>query len=136
MNTETIKELRRLLGEATPGEWNQDEMSLVNRDLGDEYDPEEKDFHKLPSWDIGEIYAPQNRALICAAVNALPALLDALEGAMVDAERYRWVRKRFRIMSLDISGQHGYVPTGEIGRIKGPSFDAAIDAAREKEKQP
>lgn len=60
-------------------------------------------------------------------VQRLAAERDA---AVVDAARYRWMRIRFRVSSLDMSGQHGYAPTGEVGRIKGPSLDAAIDAAR------
>ena len=57
------------------------------------------------------------------------------DAAVAYAARYRWLRTRFRVSSLDMSGQHGYAPTGEVGRIKGPSFDAAIDAARAKEGQ-
>ena len=52
------------------------------------------------------------------------------DAAVADAERYRWLRTKFRVSSLDMSGQHGYAPNGEVGRIKGPSLDAAIDAAR------
>lgn len=59
---------------------------------------------------------------------ALEAERDALRR---DAERYVWLRKRFRVFGLNIDGQHHWCPTGEVGRIQGPTLDAAIDAAME-----
>lgn len=49
-----------------------------------------------------------------------------------DAARYRWLRSRFRVFGLNIDGQHGWCTTGDVGRIRGPSLDAAIDAERAK----
>ena len=49
-----------------------------------------------------------------------------------DAMRYRWLQPRFRAFSVHIDGMHSWCATGDIGRIKGPSFDAAIDAALAK----
>ena len=73
--TINIPELRRLLAEATPGPWND---TGIKRDDG------------LLGWVITgddgndvcqtiETYKTTNAALIAAAVNALPALLDAAD---------------------------------------------------------
>lgn len=56
--------------------------------------------------------------------------------ARKDAERWRWARKHFRTMSLDMGGNHAYAATAPFGRIRGPSIDAAIDAALASEQQP
>lgn len=45
-----------------------------------------------------------------------------------DAERYRWLRKQFRAMSLDMGGNHCWVQRSS-GAIRGPSVDEAVDAA-------
>ena len=52
------------------------------------------------------------------------------EAAEKDAERYRWLKGQFRAFSLDMGGQH----TWTLARMikKGPTLDAAIDAAREE----
>jgi 7-keto-8-aminopelargonate synthetase-like enzyme len=51
---------------------------------------------------------------------------DALKA---DAELFAWVEKRMRVFSPHIDGQHYYCATGDIGRIKGPTFRAAVRAA-------
>lgn len=57
-------------------------------------------------------------------------VVAAVRALWEDAERWRLARKWFRVMSPHIDGNHGWCPTGEWGRVKGPSIDAAIDAAR------
>lgn len=52
---------------------------------------------------------------------------DALRA---DAERYRHIRPMFRAFSAHVDGMHSWCATGELARMKGPTFDAAIDAAR------
>lgn len=54
---------------------------------------------------------------------------DALRA---DAERYRHIRPMFRAFSAHVDGMHSWCATGELARMKGPTFDAAIDAARRK----
>lgn len=67
--------------------------------------------------------------MIAKLADAIPALLDRLDAAERDAARYRWLRPCFRTFSLDMGGQHRYCVNSNIGRIRGPSIDAAIDAA-------
>jgi hypothetical protein len=49
-----------------------------------------------------------------------------------DAARYRFLKARTRVFSLDMGSQHTYVMDYSIARLRGPSLDAAIDAAIEK----
>jgi hypothetical protein len=63
-------------------------------------------------------------------------LTEENKALRADAARYQWLKPRFRTFSLDMGGQHTYCATGEIGRIRGPNLDMAIDAAiaaRQKE---
>jgi hypothetical protein len=46
-----------------------------------------------------------------------------------DAERWRWIEPHFRVFSPHIDGNHHYCATGQIGRITGPTFGSAVDAA-------
>lgn len=55
------------------------------------------------------------------------ALLADLERAEKDAERYRELKKRFRVMSLDMGGNHTWI-LASSGWLKGPSMDEAVDA--------
>lgn len=57
----------------------------------------------------------------------ISALLADLERAEKDAERYRELKKRFRVMSLDMGGNHTWV-LASSGWLKGPSMDEAVDA--------
>jgi len=53
----------------------------------------------------------------------------------VDAERYRWLRARYRAMSMDMGGNHSWVPDGRVTReLRGFTLNAAIDAALEETK--
>jgi hypothetical protein len=56
-------------------------------------------------------------------------MLEQLRRMADDAARYRWLRSRFRVFGPHIDGQHAWCATGDIGRLRGPSIDAAIDAA-------
>lgn len=62
---------------------------------------------------------------------ALMAKLEAAERERderrKDAERYRWLRAEFRAASLDMGGGHSWSARGSINRMRGPSFDAAVD---------
>lgn len=49
-----------------------------------------------------------------------------------DAERYRWLRGQYRLMSPHMDGQHHWAPK-MAAFLKGSSVDAAIDAAMGKE---
>jgi hypothetical protein len=46
-----------------------------------------------------------------------------------DAERYRQIKHDFSAASLDIDGSHSWVYRRNFS-LKGPTLDAAIDAAR------
>lgn len=56
-------------------------------------------------------------------------LLLEIDALRKDAERYRWLEKRFRVFGLDIDGKHTWAPLGDVVRIRGVTFGAAIDAA-------
>jgi len=43
-----------------------------------------------------------------------------------DAERYRWLKQQFRVMSLNMGGQHTWVMASS-GSLRGPDMDAAVD---------
>ena len=65
-------------------------------------------------------------ALIVAAVNALPSLIEEVERLRKDAERYRWLRDK----SVPPHNFYLSVPIEFDGvRYTPPEVDAAIDAA-------
>lgn len=143
----TTTELRALLAKATPGPWDVRMGEYVipkchaERPIGGATDPiidrdkyAQHICHVSPNHRHRPDYEQRaNRDLIVAAVNALPELLDRVEAAEADAARYRWLRPHFRTFSLDMGGQHLYCIDSNIGRIRGPSIDAAIDAAMKGE---
>ncbi len=43
--------------------------------------------------------------------------------------RYRWLRDQVRIFSLDMGSNHSYSFGMAVAKLRGPTFDAAIDAA-------
>lgn len=47
-----------------------------------------------------------------------------------DAERYRWLKKQFRVMSLDMGGNHSWILRGPLR--DGCSIDAVCDASMER----
>ena len=70
--TINIPELRKLLADATPGPWK----AWQSRTNGKKYVSTLTD---LGLAQINKLASPDDGALIAAAVNALPALLDAAE---------------------------------------------------------
>lgn len=56
---------------------------------------------------------------------------DALEAAREDAERYRWLAKHFRC-DPDMGGNHRWWSCVPRPIPRGPTIDAAIDAARKE----
>jgi len=56
------------------------------------------------------------------------AFADQAEALQTDAARWRHIASMFRIMSPNIDGQHCYAPLGQLGRMRGPSLAAAVDA--------
>ena len=103
LTPETLAELRRLLDAATPGPWSshdhgfpgQDEPSSIVIYSGERFDWEEVTHGEAAvawtGWDSQEAI---DAALIVAAVNALPALLDAA------AERDRLAEAVERVRAL------------------------------------
>lgn len=69
--------------------------------------------------------------MIAKLADAIPALLDRLDAAERDAERYRWIR-RSDTPSMEVIARK----TDEYGveLYFGDELDAAIDAARGKVK--
>jgi len=63
------------------------------------------------------------------ALEELARLRTEHDEAIADARRYRWLRSRFRAFGASPAGQHCWCATGDIGRLRGPSMGAAIDAA-------
>lgn len=76
-----IPALRALVAKATPGPWEQDDESTICSNDG---------MIAVPCEFFGVEQQDENIALIVAAVNALPALLDELDAARKDAERECW----------------------------------------------
>lgn len=73
-------------------------------------------------------------AYIAAAnPSTIRALLADREMAEKDAERYQELKKRFRVMSLDMGGNHTWV-LASSGWLKGPSMDEAVDALAQMAK--
>ena len=84
---------------------------------------------------------------VVIGVQMLIGLLDRLESAERraeeaekerdalgrDASRYQWLRKEFRAGSLDMGGGHSWSARGAINRMRGPSFDAAVDEEMARE---
>ena len=60
-------------------------------------------------------------------------LVAHIAALRADAERYRWLKPHFRVMSPDMGGQHRYSPTGPVARMRGPTLDTAIDTERAAE---
>ena len=55
--------------------------------------------------------------------------------ALADARRYQAIRSQFSAMSADIDGSHAWIWRGNPSRLRGPTLDAAIDAAMAGEPQ-
>jgi hypothetical protein len=64
------------------------------------------------------------------------ALQAKLTEAQRDAARYQHIRPMARVMSLDMGGKHTYAMAGGFLRLRGPSLDAAIDAAIGRDDKP
>lgn len=132
----TTKELLALVGKATPGPWVAEDGCIVNREC--ELYPDDDRMAEELSWDVGQIYHPDNLALIVTAVNSLPALCAEVEALRKDAERLDWLAFHGAAIRQDpFTGQHYIVApyhTG-IGTVDGherhADFRAAIDAAKE-----
>jgi hypothetical protein len=69
------------------------------------------------------------------AAAELRRLHGEVERLRADAERYQWLRARYRAMSMDMGGNHSWVPDGRVMReLRGPTLNAAIDAALKEPK--
>lgn len=53
---------------------------------------------------------------------------EAILAAAQDAERYRFLRDDFSVMSANIDGQHSWAYRRNFS-LRGPTLDAAIDAS-------
>lgn len=130
-----ITKLRELLGRATPGEWRSDIDTYG--DPGD-----------ITLWAEGENYvvnighagdhvengcviafdgSKANAALIAAAVNALPALLDEVERLRLDAERYRYLMERSDSPAICEYCEGEWLP------IQSRRIEALLDAAMQEQ---
>jgi hypothetical protein len=116
--------------------------------MGDELKPAPCPFcgemleHRKPSMTSGLAWweHPDNECVL-AAIQIGDALIVFDEPEAIaawnrradarDAERYRWLRKDFSPMGLNIDGNHAWAYRRNIA-LKGPTLDAAIDAATEK----
>ena len=88
-------ELRRLLAEATPGPWHRGTTRTYGIYSADADPEDQRTVATVPHWDGSSHLTPidsrgdADAALIVAAVNALPDLLDRIDAleAVVDAAR-------------------------------------------------
>lgn len=87
--THSPEELRRLASEAAPGPW-------VIHPYVDAIDIRDANGFGIATLSDRVIsdhgMPPENARFISAARTAIPELLDALEAAQRDAERWRWIR--------------------------------------------
>jgi hypothetical protein len=73
--------LAELSEKATPGPWNIEDGSIVNRELDDpKWDSNE---NGEIAWDVAQVYAPANAAFIVACVNRVRSLLSTPAGRAV-----------------------------------------------------
>ena len=131
----TTDDLRALLAKATPGPWDADGWTGTVRGAGVQQFTGEHDAvwakDESGEWTLicptglrDEPQSNENAQLIVAAVNALPGLLDRLEAAERDAERYRLARSR----AFGIADWTEF--STPLMRYEA-SADARLDAARE-----
>src|SRR5690625_451155 len=82
------------------------------------------------AWPNDEVmqFAKELSCAIAQAVLQLPEI----QALRKDAERYRWLKKQFRIMSLDMGGNHTWVLQRPLR--EGCSIDAVCDASMEKQQ--
>ena len=67
-------------------------------------------------------------ARAAASPDRIARLLDALELAQRDAERYRFLNRDFSVMGANIDGNHSWAYRRNFS-LRGPTLDAAIDEA-------
>jgi hypothetical protein len=63
-------------------------------------------------------------------VNFARQLEREVAALKADAERWRYVKQFFRTMGAHMDGQHTWAFHHSIARMRGPTIDAAIDAAK------
>jgi len=136
MNT---NDLRALLAKATPGPWALGDGTGEGRNVvTDEPEPW---YTALFYGGADEVNCDSNAALVVAAVNALPALLDRLEAAERDAARWiafcnLWLHYTEMSVTQDEDGRYSITGVEPVehellpGQWTGDDPDAAIDAAR------
>jgi hypothetical protein len=73
----------------------------------------------------------QNVSAVLAEVKRLRAEVEALRA---DAGRYQFLRGDFSPMGLNIDGQHAWAYRRNA-TLRGPTLDAAIDAAMKETKE-
>lgn len=81
----------------------------------------------VPGCDPSQLDQGKSRVevVLATAYDAVVAERDALRR---DAERYRWLRAQYRLMSPHMNSQHVWTPSTKA-ILRGESVDAAIDAA-------
>lgn len=90
--------------------------------------------NKIAGVGEGEMSIP-DASDIAIAVNSLPALLDEVEALRADAERYRWLRDRKRLVDgAEDGGLYVGIESADLWGLAGEDADAAIDAARHEPK--
>lgn len=137
MNTDKLMEL---LAKATPGPWEIVPGDEWTTDVGTpegEYEDGRKRHWNVLSVNRRRDEWETNRALIVAAVNALPELLDELDRLRKDAERYRWLRDRMfmsdAIQMVDRNFEHGPIEESTYSASIDVRIDAAIAAQEGRE---
>ena len=68
------------------------------------------------------------RYIAAASPDRIARLLDALELAQRDADRYRFLNRDFSVMGANIDGNHSWAYRRNFS-LRGPTLDAAIDEA-------
>ena len=78
--------------------------------------------------ELPERQAADALLIAAASPDRIARLLDALELAQRDADRYRFLNHDFSVMGANIDGDHSWAYRRNFS-LRGPTLDAAIDEA-------
>jgi hypothetical protein len=118
-----LDELSRLLEQATPGPWKQEEWTNhITSGTGANW--------LLVATMATNTYRDQGRH----NADLVAALRNHAEELVRDARRFAYLESFFSPMGLDANGNHPWMCRSNPARLRGPNLRAAIDAAIAQEQ--